>query len=119
GTGNSPAFTISTPVLLINPFVQGKKFFTTAAGSGIQQGAKVTFTGVGGNDTWLLTLSADGTQWIVFKADLSIPGGQDVGIKFKGFANFFAGQTVSAFVTNPNGSTSAPVPISFPALAFE
>ena len=113
GTGNSAPFTIGAQVLLINPFVQGKKFFTTVSGSGIQAGARLTFTGVGGNDTWLLTLSSDGSQWIVFKSDQAVAG-TDTGLKFKGFANFFSGQSVPAFVKNPDGSTSTSVLISFP-----
>lgn len=98
------------PPVLINPAIQGKKFITTAAGSNIQAGAKLNI----GGDIYPLTLSDDGSQWIVFKADLSIGGVDKIGLKFKAILNFFSGQSVTVFVTNPNGQSSASQQISVP-----
>ena len=98
------------PPVLINPAIQGKKFITTAAGSNIQAGAKLNI----GGDIYPLTLSDDGSQWIVFKADLSIGGVDKVGLKFKAILNFFSGQNVTVFVTNPNGQSSASQQIPVP-----
>jgi hypothetical protein len=95
--------------VLINPGIQGKKFVTTDAGSNIQAGATLNVAG----DIYPLTLN--GSQWTVFKFDLSQPGSVDkVGLKFKAILNFFSGQNVTVFVKNPDGQTSASQMISVP-----
>jgi len=109
GTGNSALFTIGASPVLINASISGHKFFTDVANSNIQAGATVTFTGTGGGDTWNLTLN--GAQWEVFKSDTAIAG-QDTGLRFKGFANFFSAQTVTAVIHNPGGLSSVPTQIN-------
>jgi hypothetical protein len=95
--------------VLINPAIQGKKFVTTDAGSNIQSGATVNI----GGDVYPLTLN--GSQWTVFKFDLSLPGSADkVGLKFKAILNFFSGQNVTVFVINPDGQRSASQQIPVP-----
>jgi hypothetical protein len=99
----------STGPVLINPGIQGKKFVTTDAGSNIQAGATLNIAG----DLYLLTLN--GSQWTVFKFDLTQPGSVDkVGLKFKAILTFFSGQNVTVFVMNPDGQKSASQQISVP-----
>jgi hypothetical protein len=97
------------PPVLISPGIQGKKFVTTDAGSNIQAGATLNI----GGDIYPLTLN--GSQWTVFKSDLSLPGSADkVGLKFKAILNFFSGQNVTVFAINPDHQRSASQQIPVP-----
>jgi hypothetical protein len=103
--------------ILINPFISGRKFVTTASGSNIVTGAvlvdanSVDQTNPGGQ-SWVLEDGGSG-NWVVFKFTTSTPGGK----KFKKFLNQNSGGNIMVFARNPpqpNGATSATVPVPVP-----
>jgi hypothetical protein len=105
------------PPVLFSPSISGRKFVTNdkqgTLPSNIQPGATLNI----GGDIFPLTRSDDGSQWLVFKADVSIGGLDPKPLKFKAILNFFSGQDVAVFVRNPpqpGGLVSATVTVHVP-----
>jgi hypothetical protein len=93
---------------VIGPKFKKGKFVLIAGGSSIEQGATLEVSGahLQQTETFVLVLNAKGTKWQVKASALSTPGSMTPTQAFP------AGSTVNLVVKNPNGSASAPAPLT-------
>jgi hypothetical protein len=97
----------STPTIIAPTYKKGK-IVLQANGSNIEPGAVLEVSGptITGTETFPLAANATNTKWQVKKTTTSSPSGKTVDELIA------AGATVTLTVRNPDGVTSAPMPLS-------